>query len=165
MDLHDILADLVRIFFYSGPVFPARVPGIAGFPWMTWTANSLYPSVQVCNVKKIQESHDNVKFQIYWSDRKCMQQTRTYREGSQLSRCVAFSEAVGFGSWISLKPNCAINHTAATEAHLGSGELLRAASLREVVRESKARSQRFLLLLPFLFVHWRYTSYWSGVSC
>ena len=39
--------------------------------------------------------------------------------------------------------------TVATEAHLASGELLRAASLREVVRESKARSQRFLLLLFF----------------
>ena len=40
-------------------------------------------------------------------------------------------------------------YSCATKAHLGSGELLRAASLREVVRESKARSQTFLLLLFF----------------
>ena len=45
--------------------------------------------------------------------------------------------------------NC-YNNTYATEAHLGSGELLRAASLREVVRESKARSQRFLLYCFYL---------------
>ena len=38
----------------------------------------------------------------------------------------------------------------ATDAHLGSGELLLAASLREVVRESKARSQRFLLFTVFI---------------
>ena len=57
-------------------------------------------------------------------------------------------------------PTCKVQCISfATEAHLGSGELLRAASLREVVRESKARSQRFPLLL-FLFVYWRCTSYW-----
>ena len=67
-----------------------------------------------------------------------------------------------FGT-LELRSNCWCSQFFATEAHLGSGELLRAASLREVVRESKARSQRFLLLL-FLFVYWRYTSHWSGVS-
>ena len=40
----------------------------------------------------------------------------------------------------------------AAEAHLGSGKLLRASSLREVVGESKARRQKFLLLL-LLFVY------------
>ena len=37
-----------------------------------------------------------------------------------------------------------------TEAHLGLGELLHAASLQEVAGESKARSQRFLVSTVFI---------------
>ena len=52
----------------------------------------------MCNVNKIQESHDNVKVQNYWPDRKWLLQTRAYREGFQLLRRIAFTQAVRFGS-------------------------------------------------------------------